>query len=219
MIRRIAAALLCLLALAGCALPSGEDRNDAYTFSDDTGAELSVPYRPVRVAVLTSSLADLWITAGGSVDITVGETVDRGFAGEHVILVDDGAGKTVNLELLIASKPDFVLYLSELSGQLECAGVLRDAGIPAAGFSVETFDDYLRLLKICTDILRNPDAYEIHGVKLKERVDGLISLAVSQPEKVDILFVRAGSGARYTKAKTADLRTDGFPRRMNPQRQ
>lgn len=195
--------LLCAALLAGCAPQSGQEAQ-AYTFTDDTGAEVRVGQTPQTVAVLTSSLADLWITAGGSVDITVGETVERGFAGESVILVDDGAGKSINLELLIASGPDFVLYSSELSGQKECVDALRDAGIPAAGFAVETFDDYLKLLKICTDLLDTPQAYEEHGVKLKEQVDSLIRLAQAQENQPDILFVRAGSSAKYTKAKTAE---------------
>ena len=44
--------------------------------------------------MLFSSFADVWETAGGRVDITVGESVERGFAPEDVLLVDDGAGKT-----------------------------------------------------------------------------------------------------------------------------
>lgn len=204
MMRRITLLLLCALLLAGCGNQPAPDGEGAYVFTDDTGAEISVSRKPETVAVLTSSLADLWRTAGGSVEITVGETVERGFADETVILVDDGAGKTIDLERLIASEPDFVLYSSDLAGQAECAQTLRDAGIPAAGFAVETFEDYLRLLKICTDILETPDAYETHGVQLKEKVDSLISAAQNREDQPDILFVRAGSSAKYTKAKTAE---------------
>ena len=116
--------ILCLL-LTGCA--PARSALPGYTFRDDTGAEITVPEKPETVAVLLSSLADLWITAGGSVDITVGETVERGFAPETVILVDGGAGKTIDLERLVAAKPDFVLYSSDLAGQLECADTLRAA--------------------------------------------------------------------------------------------
>ena len=197
------ALILSLLLLCGCTAGL-EAGNVGYTFTDHTGAEITAPYKPQTVAVLTSSLADLWVTAGGQVDITVGETLERGFAGGNGVLVDDGAGKTVNLELLIASKPDFVLYSSELSGQVACADALRAAGIPAAGFSVETFEDYLALLKICTDILQNEAAYEIYGTQLRGKVDALLAQAQEQPLRPEILFVRAGSSARYTKAKTAD---------------
>ena len=194
--------LLCLLLLPGCA--PAETTGEGYTFTDDTGAVVTVPEKPETVAVLLSSLADLWITAGGAVDITVGETVERGFAPETAILVDGGAGKTIDLEGLIAARPDFVLYSSDLAGQLECADLLRSAGIPAAGFQVETFEDYLRVLKICTDILGTPDRYEQYGTALKTEIDGLIAAAQAVEDQPNLLFVRAGSTAKVTKAKTAE---------------
>lgn len=200
--KRLFLVILCLTLLAGCAQQPAPI--SGITFTDDTGAELTVPEKPGTVAVLTSSLADLWITAGGTVDITVGETVERGFVSDDVILVDDGAGKTIDLERLIAAKPDFVLYAADLAGQAECAEALRGAGIPAAGFSVESFGDYLNLLKIATTILDTPGAYETYGTEVEEKVNSLIAGAKAQSEQPDILFVRAGSSARYTKAKTAE---------------
>ena len=194
--------LLCLLLLTGCT--PAETAGEGYTFTDDTGTEVTVPEKPKKVAVLLSSLADLWITAGGSVDITVGETVERGFATESVILVDAGAGKTIDLEGLIAAQPDFVLYSSDLAGQLACADTLRTAGIPAAGFAVETFEDYLRVLKICTDILGTPDRYEQYGTALEAEIDGMIAKAQAAEVQPEILFVRAGSSAKVTKAKNAE---------------
>ena len=200
--RNVLIFFLCLLLLSGCA--PAETAGEGYTFTDDTGAVVTVPEKPETVAELLSSLADLWITAGGTVDITVGETVERGFAAETVILVDAGAGKTIDLEGLIAARPDFVLYSSDLAGQLECADALRSAVIPAAGFTVETFDDYLRVLKICTDILGTPERYERYGTALKAEIDGLIAKARAAEIQPEILFVRAGSSAKYTKAKTAE---------------
>ena len=197
--------LLCLLLLTGCT--PAETAGEGYTFTDDTGTEVTVPEKPKKVAVLLSSLADLWITAGGSVDITVGETVERGFATESVILVDAGAGKTIDLEGLIAAQPDFVLYSSDLSGQLECADTLRAAGIPAAGFAVETFEDYLRVLKICTDILETPDCYEQYGTALKAEIDGMIAkaqAAEAQPE-IPTQLDRLEAQLTYTAMMTDTL--------------
>ncbi len=201
MIRRALCALLCALLLTGCA--SAAAPSEGLTFTDDTGAEVTAPFRPRKVAVLTSSLADLWITAGGAVQITVGETLDRGFL-EEAILVDAGAGKTVDLERLIGEQPELVICSAELAGQLECAEALRTAGIPVAAFSVETFEDHLRVLKICTQILMTPERYETYGEALRLEVEALISAARAREETPRILFVRAGSSARYTKAKTAE---------------
>lgn len=203
MIRRVFLILLCGALLCGCASPN-PPAAEGITFTDDTGAEITVPKKPEKVAVLLSSLADLWITAGGRVDVTVGETVERGFVPSDVILVDDGAGKTINLEALIAAGPDFVLYASDIGGQLECADALRAAGIPAAGFAVEAFGDYLSLLKLSTEILDTPENYETYGLQQKQRVDALLEKARNAAEQPEILFVRAGSSAKYTKAKTAE---------------
>lgn len=203
MIRQLLPLFLCIILLAGCVVDP-VPAEVTHIFTDDTGTEVRVPEKPQKVAVLTSSLADLWLTAGGTVDITVGETVERGFVGENAILVDDGAGKTINLELLIASEPDFVLYSSDLSGQLECADALRDAGIPAAGFAVETFQDYLALLSICTQVLDTGERFREFGSEVHREVEAMKQAVRNQTHHPKILFVRAGSSAKYTKAKTAE---------------
>ena len=206
MLKRLTAFLLCALILAGCAAPAEPTdlTEPSYMFTDSTGARIVVKTKPAKVAVLLSSLADLWVTAGGEVAITVGETVERGFADENAILVDDGAGKTINLELLVASKPDLVIYSADIAGQAECAETLRAAGIPAAGFRVDTFEEYLQVLKICTDLTECPDRYETYGTEVAVRVETLITEAQGREVQPYILFVRAGSSAKYTKAKTAE---------------
>ena len=175
-----------------------------YTFTDSGDNEVVLNEQPKRVAVLFSSLADVWVTAGGTVDITVGESVERGFADENAALVDGGAGKTIDNERLIAEKPDFVLCSADLDGQKETAELLRKNNIPVAEFRVDNFDDYLSMLKICTDITGNIDAYEKHGAAVDKKIDEIISKAgkigSTQPK---ILFIRAGSSADSTKAKTA----------------
>ena len=203
MSRRFLIIFLCLFLLCGCAAPN-RSAVPGVTFTDDTGVEVTVPKKPETVAVLLSSLADLWITAGGRVDITVGETVERGLVSADVILVDAGAGKTVDLEALVGAEPDFVLFASDIAGQLECADTLRAAGIPAAGVAVETFGDYLEVLRLCTEILDTPENYEMYGQQLKNKVDSLLETGKKQPRQPEILFVRAGSSAKYTKAKTAE---------------
>lgn len=204
MIKRLIPLFLCILILAGCAVNPAQPAGETYTFTDSAGTEVTVEKNPETVAVLFSSLADVWVTAGGTVDITVGEAVERGFADETAILVDDGAGKKINLELLVASKPDLVIYSSEIAGQAECAEALQDAGIPAAGFRVDTLADYLLLLDICTDLTDRKDLAKTCGTEVAERCEALVNQARSREDQPTILFVRAGSSAKYTKVKTAE---------------
>jgi iron complex transport system substrate-binding protein len=192
-----------LLSLAACG--SGEGNTpptSAYTFVDDVGTEIRISTRPGRVAVLFSSFADIWVCAGGEVAITVGEAVERGFADASAILVDEGAGKTVNLEALIAAAPELVICSADIEKQVQAARVLNQNGIPAACFTVESFDQYLRVLKIFTDLTEQPTAYKTHGTEVQARIDAMLEqLEGREPTHGQILFVRAGSSASSTKAK------------------
>lgn len=203
------ATALCLALMLLCALPSLAQADDAaweYAFADAAGDTITLSARPEKVAVLFSSFADIWVSAGGRVQITVGEAVERGFAGGDALLVDDGAGKTIDMERLIAAEPDFVIASADIAAQAEAARLLKEAGIPCALLRVESFDDYLDVLKIFTDITGRADAYETCGEEVRLRVAGILAdaAAAQSGEPLRILFIRSGSSASSAKAKTAD---------------
>lgn len=220
MLRRLKSSLSLLLAAAltltlfSCGAkdqpaPEGEGTG-RYTFRDSLGAEITVSKKPETVAVLFSSYAELWTLAGGRVDITVGESIERGFAAEDALLVDEKAGhSTIDLETLIAAKPDFVIGTADYECQAEAVRFCRAQGIPAAAFTVESSNDYLAVLRILCDITENEDAYEKNGravgdriALLKARVSDYLGANPKLPPK-KILFVRAGSSASSTKAKSS----------------
>ena len=175
----------------------------AYTsFTDSAGETIVLQEKPERVAVLFSSFAELWQLAGGTVAVTVGESVERGFVPEGTPLVDDGAGKKIDLERLLIEEPDFVICSGDIAAQAETAETLTGLNIPAAQFIVESFSDFLDVLKICTDITGDETAFEQYGTAQKQKIDTI--LAENSFEGVDILFVRAGSSARSVKAKTSE---------------
>ncbi len=192
-------------ALAACSAPNESGEGEVYyQFTDDRGVTVALHSRPVRVAVLFSSFAEIWSLAGGEIAVTVGESVERGFAAEGTPLVDAGAGKTINVEALIAAEPDFVICSADVARQVEAARLLEQNGIPAACFTVEHFDDYLRVLGILTAITQNAKAYEEYGTAVQARIDAMMAeLAEREVEKRTVLFIRAGSSAASTKAKTA----------------
>ena len=207
MLRKICVVLLTaiiLLCSVSCSMGEAADQAVWYSFTDDTGEKVVLSRKPEKVAVLFSSFADIWQCAGGKTDITVGETVERGFADESALLVDAGAGKTVNTELLIEAQPDFVICSADIEGQAKVAKLLKSSGIPTARFRVESFEDYLRVLKICTDITQNKQAYEENGLQVQERINAMLAQISGEPSRKTILFIRAGSGASATKAKTAE---------------
>ncbi len=177
-----------------------------YTFIDSTGNEISLSKRPTSVAVLFSSYAEIWTLAGGEIAITVGESLERGFAEEGVLLVDSGAGKTIDNELLLSYKPDFVICSADIAAQQKTAQLLNSLttlDIPCAQFRVDCFEDYLSMLKICTDITGNKEAYELYGTKVSESIHSIIKEMKEKEIKKEILFIRSGSSSSSAKAKTA----------------
>lgn len=198
-------AAVMLLFTIGCSntMRDRPEREPFLIFTDSVGNEVSLPEKPERTAVLFSSFADIWVSAGGEVDITVGESAERGFADSSAVLVDAGAGKAINTEVLISAEPDFVICSADIAAQVEVAELLKSTDIPCALFRVECFGDYLEVLKIFTDITGNPDAYEKFGAEVRERVDGILSEVSENAESRRILFIRSGSGASSAKAKTA----------------
>lgn len=198
-----------IFALFSCVPPTLSD-GEYYAFTDDLGREVKLDKVPSRVAVLFSSYAEIWQLAGGEALITVGDSVERGFAEEDAILVDGGAGHTtLDVETLVAASPDFVIGTADYPVQVEACELLASYGIPTALFRVEAFDDYLRVLRVFTDILGTEEKYAEHGTAVKAQIDGYFEAVFDYLEVIPdgekkMLFMRAGSSPRSTKAKRAE---------------
>ena len=132
--------------------------------------------------------------------ITVGESVERGLVDPETLLVDSNAGKSINRELLLSNRPDFVIASADIDAQRACAEILQTAEIPIAYFRVDSFDDYLHMLDVCTRITGNRDAYETYGAAVSKRIEEICS-SVSDQKAPKILFIRAGS--EIAKAKVS----------------
>ena len=199
-------AFILLLPAAACSNDKtrADNRTGGYTFTDSEGVTVQLAEKPKTVAVLFSSYADIWECAGGKVDITVYESVERGFAGEDAVIVDSGSGhSTIDLETLIAAKPDFVIGTADYDSQCQAVEFCRSAGIPSALFRVESFEDYLNMLDIFCSLTGKEENYQEYGVEVRQRIDWLLESLPENSEAAKILFVRAGSSANSTKAKTS----------------
>ena len=204
-------ALLCAF-LGSCSTATTTvtpNHGDVCTFTDATGTTVTLEKKPQKVAVLFSSFAEIWQLSGGEVSITVGEAVERGFADSSTILVDSGAGHSlIDTEALVEAAPDLVIGTADYAGQVEAVEFCRGIGIPSALFRVETFDDYLSVLSVFCEINDTPDNYETYGSAVKNQVDEAkrtaSELLLGAESAPSILFLRAGSSDRSTKAKTAE---------------
>ena len=194
--------LLLALLLAGCAAvpEAGEG-----TFTDDLGREVTVE-NPQRVACLTASFADIWCAAGGVETLTA--TTNATWTYFDLPISDDvvnlGGSKELDLEALAACGPDLVLASAGTDRNVELEETLELLGLNTAYFSVNSFEDYLRMLKICTDLTGRSDLYEENGTAVAERVEA--ALARPDGSNPSVLYIRAtGSGCRVKNSEDSVL--------------
>ena len=211
--RLICFLVIASLLLAGCGKapevtqPSTEAAAEVPTeaalvsFTDDLGRELSIP-RPERVVTLIASFADVWCLAGGAESL-VGVTsavwtyYDLPLREDVVNL---GSAKELNLEALIDCQPELVLASCGTDRDVELEETFGKMGIPAAYFSVNSFEDYLRMLEVCTELTGKTENYGVYGLEVQEIVDRAIARADgSQPS---VLYIRATGSSCKVKGST-----------------
>lgn len=167
-----------------------------------TDTETATP--PTRVAVLFSSLVEVWQAAGGEVTITVGESVARGLVPEGTLLVDSGAGKTVNTELLLAAQPDLIVYSPDIPAGVKAAKTAARAGIRTLPLRVESFADYLAAIETAAAITGDRDAIS-RALEADAAIRAMLaSEKATAARDKSVLFIRAGQTAASTKAKRAE---------------
>ena len=143
------------------------------TFTDDLDREVTVPANPERVAVLLGSYADVWCLAGGQ-DSLVAAASDAWTdfdldLGEDVANL--GSLMEPNLEELIAAQPDLVIASSNTTSNVELLPSLEQLGVPVAYFGVNSFNDYLEMLDVCTRITGHTENYQTYGLDVQAQVD------------------------------------------------
>ena len=207
--------LICALVLSGCA-PAGTSssspssasasgESELITFTDDLDRMVSLA-KPERVACLIGSFADLWCLAGGK-DALVAAADDTWTSfdlglGEDVANL--GAVKEPNVELLLQSKPDLVIASSNTDAQVALLDTLEGMGLTVAYFKVSSFQDYLNMLDICTQLTGRTDCYEQYGQALQDQVDAAKAKCAGLSPTV--LYVRAtGSSCKVKNSQDTVL--------------
>lgn len=189
-----------LLGLTGCqeeqVRQSGPISETAVTFTDDLGRVVTVD-RPQRVACLIGSFADIWHLAGGT-DAVVAAANDTWTyfdipLGESVVNL--GGTKSLSVEQLVACQPDFVIASCNTALNVELEDTFEKMGLNVAYFRVSTFDDYLRMLDICTRITGCRDNYRLYGENVRAQVEAAQNRADGSRPTVLCLRV-TGSGSK-----------------------
>ncbi len=193
--------LLMMLSVSSCSREGTDNISGTVTFTDALGREVSAPERPSRVAALIGSFAEIWQLSGGEVCAAAEDAWDD-FGLSLGDAVNLGGAHSPSLELLLSSSPELVLASASTASNVELCDVLESVGITVAYFDVDNFDDYLKMLKICTEINCRDDLYEQNGLALLARIAEIKDKYLSEdvaPEERRVLLLRASSG--FVKAK------------------
>lgn len=222
--RILAALLLCTLLLASCGAkpvePADTEKNDeavepaeldngdepagfsAITIKDDLDREVTLEAEPQRVAVLMGSFAETWLLAGGDLIAAPKDAWEDFNLGLGDDVTDLGSYQKISAEALFGLDADLIIASANTKSQVELMETLDNAKINTLYFNVNSFEDYLRMLKACTDITGRADLYETNGLKVQEQVEEAIDAAASALEGKDaprVLFVRTAASGIHVK--------------------
>ncbi len=208
--RKWIALLLCVTLLCGCsgAGTGGEERTgtgEGVAFTDDLGRTVAVE-DPQRVAVLIGSFAQVWCLAGGKEQLVA--TANDAWTQFDLELSEEvvnlGATKELNLELLLASEPDFVIASCNTGTNVELLDTFEAAGLNVAYFRVSTIEEYLHMLDICTQITGDREAYEKYGLTVEKQAKA--AQARADGSAPTVLYIRAsGSGCKVKNSRNSVL--------------
>lgn len=209
---RVLAALLCALMLASCgakpAQPAEPDKSDesaewtAMTIKDDLDREVTLETRPERVAVLMGSFAETWLLAGGELIAAPKDAWEDFDLSLDESVTNLGSYQKISAEALFGLEADLIIASANTKDQVEMKETLEGAGLNVLYFDVNGFEDYLRMLKVCTDITGRADLYETNGVKVQEQVEEAktaASAALEGKEPQRVLFIRTAASGIHVK--------------------
>ena len=201
-------AFLLVLSLAGCAAAKPDETSsakgewEAFTVKDDLGREVTIETMPERVAVLMGSFAETWLLAGGKL-IAAPKDAWEDFSLELDESVTDlGSYMKISAEALFGLEADLIIASSNTKSQMELKDTLESAGLSVLYFDVNGFEDYLRMLKTCTEITGRGDLYEVNGTEISlqvEKAKEAAAAALNGKKAPRVLFVRTAASGIHVK--------------------
>ena len=185
--RKACAAVMALAMLIGGAAAAQE----TMVLTDDLGRSVTIERQPQRVAALIGSFADIWCLAGGADSLAAAaddtfRKFDLPIAADTINL---GATKDISLEKLLLAQPQLVIASCSTAEQVALKPALSQMGLNTVYFDVDSFEDYLRMLRVCTQITGCDDNYARYGEDVQAQVDAARSRA--DGSRPTVLYIRA----------------------------
>jgi iron complex transport system substrate-binding protein len=164
---------------------------------DDLGEKIDL-FEPNRVVVCGSSLAEIWLLAGGELTGITQDAYEDNLFQISSTVVNVGSLKTPSLEQIIALEPDLVILSSRLTTHLNLKDSFSELGISTFYCNVEQFEDYLSVLKAFTQFTGQNERYVTYGENIASQIEN-IKAQIDSSSTPEILFLRAYSGGVTAK--------------------
>ena len=132
------------------------------------------PTPPQRVVVLSSSLAEMWLLAGGTLLGTSSDTLERGFTDVPTDIAVVGTVQGPSLEAILELKPDFILMSADLTEHVALEQALKSANIRYYYAKVKSFSEYLTVLEYLCGLTGNLAMFEQNGRAVQAQIDTLL---------------------------------------------
>ena len=198
--------LICLL-LTACAPVAPSENTDhageVMSFTDALGRRVTVESID-RVGIASGSIAECWLLAGGSVCAVTRDAVEERKLDLPADTVDLGSLKNPSLEVIFDQDLDLLILNPGYSGHLECAETLDKAGVNYAYIAMETYEDYLTMLKIFTDLTGREELYTTYGTDLTEHINSVVASG-KRTDSPTVLLIRTSTAK--IKALASDTMT------------
>lgn len=184
--------ILTLIFTAACS-SSEETTGAAFRFTDDQGREVTLQ-STARIGFASGSFAECYMLAGGTPAAVTNDAVTERNLSLPEETVNLGSLRKPSSEAILEADLDLMVLVPSIKNHSDLAASLEKAGIPYAYFEVETFDQYLNMLKIFTDMTGREDLYQKNGLDIQESIASNIE-KYSLQTPADYLLLRASTSS------------------------
>lgn len=191
------------LILSGCALQKNETSISDLSLTDSLGNTVSLPQN-ARIASAYGSFSECWLLAGGTlVGVTDDAVNERNLPlNEETQII--GTVKDINIETLVALKPDYVIMSEDITAQKALSENLDALGIAHGYYKVDRFDDYDNMMKQFCVFNNRMDLYEQNVTQVKHNIDEILKNVPHKSDKTYLLMRAYSTGIKVKNDNLAD---------------
>jgi iron complex transport system substrate-binding protein len=152
--------------------------------------------------VLIGSFAETWLLAGGELIAAPKDAWEDFNLDLDESVTNLGSYQKVSVEALFDLEADLVIASANTKNQVALLETLESAKVNALYFDVNGFEDYLRMLSVCTEITGRTDLYELNGAEVEKQVEAVKAAAQEALKTQDaprVLLVRTAASGIHAK--------------------